>query len=163
MEPHGVVPPRRGSNDSSHIPRPVATGSIIVGGNIPGGSSHLMSCTVSTKHNPFGSHPRLSRCLVQAASAVLAILLVTGQVHAQNASGYVYVETNEGGVAGRNAIRAFHRDAHGLLTELPNSPFRTGGTGVHPTADLTTANLGPFDSDQCMIFDANRDRLFAVN
>ena len=25
------------------------------------------------------------------------------------------------------------------------------------------ANLGPFDSDQCMIFDASRNRLFAVN
>lgn len=77
--------------------------------------------------------------------------------------GFVYAMTDEGGVEGRNAIRAFGRDASGLLTELPGSPVLTLGTGVHPTADLSLANLGPFDSDQSMIFDHTRTRLFAVN
>ncbi len=50
-----------------------------------------------------------------------------------------------------------------MLTELPGSPYLMGGTGVHPTADLTMANLGPFDSDQCMIFNPGRNRIFYVN
>ncbi len=122
-----------------------------------------MSRTVFAKCIPFAAYPRLSRSLIQGAAVLLAILLATGQVHAQNTTGYVYVGTNEGGVPGHNAIRGFHRDQHGFLTELPGSPFATGGTGVHPTADLTLANLGPFDSDQCMIFDASRSRIFGVN
>ena len=77
--------------------------------------------------------------------------------------GFVYVGTNEGGVPGKNAVRAFRRDKNGLLQEIKGSPFYTRGTGVHPTADLTFANLGPFDSDQCMILDKDRDRLFATN
>jgi DNA-binding beta-propeller fold protein YncE len=145
------------------FPSPVATGSIMVVGDVARREQHLMTRTASTARRPFGSLARAGRLLAGAASVLAAILATAGQVRAQNNTGYVYVETNEGGVAGRNAIRAFHRDARGLLTELPGSPFLTRGTGVHPTADLTLANLGPFDSDQCMIFDADRDRIFAVN
>jgi hypothetical protein len=81
----------------------------------------------------------------------------------QVGAGYVYVGTNRGGVDGHNAIRSYRRNAQGFLTELPGSPFLAGGTGVHPTADLTLANLGPFDSDQCMITDPGRNRIFYVN
>ncbi len=78
-------------------------------------------------------------------------------------AGYVYVGTDEGGTPGMNAIRVFHRDGHGKLSELRSSPVKTGGTGVHPTADLTLSNLGPFDSDQSLILDSDRDLLIYPN
>jgi 6-phosphogluconolactonase (cycloisomerase 2 family) len=109
--------------------------------------------------------PGIVGLLAGAALALSSLALGTAGARAQHAKGegFVYVETNEGAVPGMNAIRAFRRDRNGLLTELPRSPFFTGGTGVHPTADLTMMNLGPFDSDQSMILDRRRTRLFAVN
>jgi 6-phosphogluconolactonase (cycloisomerase 2 family) len=95
--------------------------------------------------------------------AVFTAALITLGAEMANAQGYVYVGTNEGGVPGANTIRVFYRDGRGLLTELSSSPVSTGGTGVHPTADLTLNNLGPFDSDQCVILDPAGNRLFAVN
>jgi 6-phosphogluconolactonase (cycloisomerase 2 family) len=77
--------------------------------------------------------------------------------------GFVYVGTDEGGTPGMNAIRVFRRDGNGKLAELKSSPVRTGGTGVHPTADLSLANLGPFDSDQSLILDHDRDLLVYPN
>ena len=71
----------------------------------------------------------------------------------------VYVESN----TPTNTILAFRRDRQGFLRPLPRSPFQTGGSGVHPTSDLSPANLGPFDSDQNIIVDEDGERLFAVN
>ena len=119
------------------------------------------------------SRPRLSELPRRVALALLPCLLAaavarsqevrTQAARGQDTGGFVYVETNEGAVPGLNALRGFRRDRNGLLTELPRSPFFTGGTGVHPTADLTMMNLGPFDSDQSLIFNPRRNRLFGVN
>ncbi len=96
-------------------------------------------------------------------SLLLPMLLGSMSALAQDGSGHVFVETNEGGVPGRNAILAYRRDARGLLTEVRGSPFSARGTGTHPTSDLSLSTLGPLDSDQCMILDERRSRLFAVN
>jgi 6-phosphogluconolactonase (cycloisomerase 2 family) len=77
--------------------------------------------------------------------------------------GFVYVGTDEGGTPGMNAIRVFRRDGTGKLAQLKSSPVMTGGTGVHPTKDLSLANLGPFDSDQSLILDHDRDLLIYPN
>lgn len=73
-------------------------------------------------------------------------------------SGVVYVESNIA-TANGNAILAYRRDKRGQLTPLPGSPFLTRGAGV---SDPTLA-LGPFDSDQLIITNADHTLLFAVN
>ena len=96
--------------------------------------------------------------------ALIGTAAISGPVWAQNdddLGGVVYVGTNEGGLPGQNAVRAFRRDNQGLLSDLQT--IFTGGTGVHPTTDLSFANLGPFDSDQCMILISDRNRLFVTN
>ena len=70
----------------------------------------------------------------------------------------VYVESNLT-KTGQNAVLAYRRDREGRLTELPGSPFLTGGTGFFDPS----FKLGPFDSDQSVIIDRARHRLFAVN
>jgi len=67
----------------------------------------------------------------------------------------VYVESND--PAG-NAIFAFARSDVGGLTPLAGSPYAAGGLGISPTFAL-----GPFDSDQNVIFNASHTLLFAVN
>jgi 6-phosphogluconolactonase (cycloisomerase 2 family) len=74
-------------------------------------------------------------------------------------TGVVYVESNKFG-ENANSILAFRRDAAGTLTALPGSPFLTGGSGV---AVQEVPIVGPFDSDQELIVNAERTRLFAVN
>ena len=66
----------------------------------------------------------------------------------------VYVESNK---AAANSILAYQRDAQGRLTPL--GEFPTGGQGVF---DLSL-DLGPFDSDQDLIVNAEHTLLFAVN
>ena len=73
----------------------------------------------------------------------------------QSAS-YVYVETNTKPV---NAIRAFKRGPNGQLRDIPGSPFTTGGAG---TGYSGTA-IGPEDSDQEIITNADHTLLFAIN
>jgi 6-phosphogluconolactonase (cycloisomerase 2 family) len=105
---------------------------------------------------------RSSGTLARLAIALSVLALSCGESRAGNTKDFVFVMTNEA-APGLNAIRTFIRDANGLLTESSDSPTLTGGTGVHPTADLTFANVGPFDSDQCMILNSDRTMLFAVN
>jgi DNA-binding beta-propeller fold protein YncE len=71
----------------------------------------------------------------------------------------VYVESN---IPTGNSIIAFRRDATGALTELSNSPFPTGGTGIGSDPDALPI-LGPFDTDQNIILNPEGTRLFAVN
>jgi 6-phosphogluconolactonase (cycloisomerase 2 family) len=86
--------------------------------------------------------------------------LAQGQGQARR--GLVYVDNNVGAPEGANAIIAFQRDNNtGKLSPLGSFPTR--GTGVHPIAPTIPDNLGPFDSDQNIIFNPARTRLFAVN
>ncbi|HEV7401872.1 MAG TPA: hypothetical protein VGO11_03060 [Chthoniobacteraceae bacterium] len=76
----------------------------------------------------------------------------------------VYIESNNGNVPGRNSILAFKRDQNGHLTPL--GEFPTGGTGVHPLpidVGNLAGTLGPFDSDQNLIFNWDATRIYAVN
>lgn len=73
----------------------------------------------------------------------------------QKVKNIVYVESND---PGGNAIFAFSRAGDGSLTQLPGSPFPTGGLGVTPTFAL-----GPFDADQEVILNPDGTLLFAVN
>ena len=70
----------------------------------------------------------------------------------------VYVETNNP-EAGQNAILAFRRETNGQLTQLPGSPYRTGGTGVRDA----TFSLATFANDTPVIANRQRTLLFAVN
>ena len=103
---------------------------------------------------------RPASLLAPLCLALLAGLAPTGPARADD-DGVVYVGSNVGSVEGMNSVLAFRRDHRGQLAALDEFP--TGGTGVHPTADLTLANLGPFDSDQCLILDHDRDRVFYPN
>src|SRR5579884_1928060 len=118
----------------------------------------LMAPTPSTRAATARLAPRLAGLLVTLIAALVPFAAGSRAARADDGGGFVYVMTNEGGIANHNAVRAFRRNAQGVLKELPGSPFLTGGTGVHPSNIL-----GPFDSDQCMILDRDRDRLFAVN
>ena len=92
------------------------------------------------RRRPFGVIPILGVLLFASAAPSSAIDLAPAGNH-----GVVYVGSN----TPNNVIGVFRRDVNGRLSPLGIVP--TGGSGVHPTADLTPANLGPFDSDQCMI------------
>ena len=83
---------------------------------------------------------------------------------AQAPRGVVYIESNVGHVPGNNSILGFKRDDAGRLAPL--GEFSTGGTGVHPLAinpGNLAGTLGPFDSDQNLIFNWDATRVFAVN
>ena len=83
---------------------------------------------------------------------------------ASGQDGSVYIESNVGDVPGRNSILAFKRDRNGKLAAM--GEFATGGTGVHPlliSFGNLAGTLGPFDSDQNLIFSRDRTRIFAVN
>lgn len=70
----------------------------------------------------------------------------------------VYTESNVS-TPGGNTILAYSRERGGRLKPLPGSPFSTRGTGV---IDPSLA-LGPFDSDQLIITNAEHTLLFAAN
>ncbi len=94
-------------------------------------------------------------CVSLAAACVAA---TSPCLHASDGAEYVYVESNIG-AANANSIFAFKRDGDGSLTPLSGSPFATGGAGVM----YTGAALGPFDSDQELVTNADNTLLFAVN
>jgi hypothetical protein len=93
--------------------------------------------------------------------SVLAAVCVAGScsvLHASDRGDYVYVESNISAPNG-NSIYAFQRGNDGNLTQIPGSPFLTGGAGVQ----YAGSNLGPFDSDQEVITNPEHTLLFAVN
>ena len=95
---------------------------------------------------------------------IVAATFLTIGAKAQAPHGVVYIESNVGHVAGHNSILAFQRDAAGHLAPL--GEFSTGGTGVHPLA-INVGNLagtlGPFDSDQNLVFNFDATQIYAVN
>jgi 6-phosphogluconolactonase (cycloisomerase 2 family) len=58
-----------------------------------------------------------------------------------------------------NSILAYSIADDGSLNPLPGSPFLTDGTGFYDSS----FKLGPFDNDQNIILDRDRDILWAVN
>jgi hypothetical protein len=103
--------------------------------------------------------PRLHRTagpLTRRILLALPLLYLGSTAAAQAPKGVVYVESN----TPTNRILAFQRDDKGHLAPLAGSPFPTGGAGVHA---IDPAVLGPFDSDQNLITNPDRTRLFAVN
>ena len=88
----------------------------------------------------------------------LAAACAAGTPITLHASEYVYVESNIG-TANANSVFAFKRTGNGSLTPIAGSPFLTGGAGV----TYTGAALGPFDSDQEIVTNADNSLLFAVN
>jgi 6-phosphogluconolactonase (cycloisomerase 2 family) len=72
------------------------------------------------------------------------------------ATDVLYVISNE--PAGNNII-GFSRAADGNLTELPDSPFPTGGTGIWNDGGF----LGVDDADSMLVASADGQFLFAVN
>ncbi|HME09601.1 MAG TPA: hypothetical protein VKG25_21260 [Bryobacteraceae bacterium] len=60
---------------------------------------------------------------------------------------------------GNNAVLGFSRGADGSLTDLPGSPFFTGGTGYQNVNE----RIGPDDSDGELIISPDHRFLFATN
>jgi 6-phosphogluconolactonase (cycloisomerase 2 family) len=104
------------------------------------------------------TQPRPPLVRLVAALVLLALAVAapgTAWAESSKATGVVYVESND---PTGNAIFAFNRHPDGSLTPLPGSPFAAGGRGITPTFAL-----GPFDSDQNVIVNADHTLLFAVN
>lgn len=88
-------------------------------------------------------------------SVTLFTLSISG-LNAQNSTktSIVYVETNA--LDNQNAVLAYRRD-NGVLTFVKSYPTRGSGV-VDPSL-----KLGPFDSDQDLVTNAEKTLLFAVN
>ncbi|AXC13735.1 hypothetical protein ACPOL_4463 [Acidisarcina polymorpha] len=84
--------------------------------------------------------------------------VATPSLYAGNTGEFVYVESNLK-APNANSIYAFARQANGSLSPVAGSPFKTGGAGVQDTS----LNVGPYDSDQNIITNADHSLLFAVN
>jgi 6-phosphogluconolactonase (cycloisomerase 2 family) len=91
-------------------------------------------------------------------AAATCVAASSSVLHASDSAEYVYVESNIA-TANGNSIYAFMRESNGHLQQIPGSPFPTGGAGIQ----YTGFNLGPFDSDQEIITNADHTLLFAVN
>jgi 6-phosphogluconolactonase (cycloisomerase 2 family) len=95
-----------------------------------------------------------------SAVALALILSGTGSARASErdekepSTSVVYVESN---LPDNNSVLAFRRDDDGRLSKI--GEFPTGGKGVFDPS----LQLGPFDSDQELITNAEHTLLFAVN
>jgi 6-phosphogluconolactonase (cycloisomerase 2 family) len=91
-------------------------------------------------------------CLLIVGSLVAAPAAIAG------GSEFVYVESGIQTPNG-NSVFAFERHADGSLTQVPGSPFPTGGAGVQETHLV----FGPYEADSSLVADSARNLLFAVN
>jgi len=66
---------------------------------------------------------------------------------------------NNDPTTGNNAVLGYSRNADGSLTDLPGSPFYTGGTGYQNVNE----RIGPDDSDGELIISPDHRFLFATN
>src|SRR5450755_431952 len=95
--------------------------------------------------------------------ALLCFVLMTlgsvGMLEAKTGrSNLLYLINNDPG-AGNNAVLGYSRAADGSLTDLPGSPFFTGGTGYRNVNE----RIGPDDSDGELIVSPDHRFLFATN
>jgi 6-phosphogluconolactonase (cycloisomerase 2 family) len=86
-------------------------------------------------------------------ACVLIVMTLTLGANAAGQTDVVYVESNK---ADLNSVLAF-KNAGGTLTMI--NEFQTSGKGVFDTS----LKLGPFDSDQAVVTNAERTVLYAVN
>ena len=70
----------------------------------------------------------------------------------------LYIINNDP-TTGQNAVLGYSRAADGTLTDLPGSPFFTGGTGYRNVNE----RIGPDDSDGELIISPDHRYLFATN
>jgi DNA-binding beta-propeller fold protein YncE len=90
---------------------------------------------------------------------VLMALGSVGMLEAKTGrSNLLYLINNDPG-AGNNAVLGYSRAADGSLTDLPGSPFFTGGTGYRNVNE----RIGPDDSDGELIVSPDHRFLFATN
>lgn len=83
------------------------------------------------------------------------LLICAGSSYAQTVNA-VYVESNIS-TANQNSVFGFSNDGLGNLTQLPGSPFLTGGTGFN---DPTGTSIG---TDHQVIINGDGSLLYAVN
>ena len=91
------------------------------------------------------------------AMAMLAAFATASTATAQPPKGTVYVQSNVAAGPG-NQIIGFKRDGVGTLTQLPGSPYSTGGAGISPSF-----NLGPYDSDSEIVASADGSIMYVTN
>lgn len=78
--------------------------------------------------------------------------------HGDGISNVVYIHTNNP-TPGKNAVLGYRRNPGGDLTELPGSPFLTGGTGIENSTEV----LGPDDTDQELVATPDHRFLYVTN
>ncbi len=98
-----------------------------------------------------------SRLAALAAGLMVGMTADLARSQEAKSTGVVYVQSNVSTAPG-NQILAYRRDPAGQLTPIAGSPFSTGGLGIAPSF-----NLGPYDSDQEIITNADQSLLYATN
>ena len=92
-----------------------------------------------------------------AASLLFSSLKAEGKKTA-SMEDVIYVQTNDFH-GNQNAVIAYRYTGHGKLTQIPGSPFMTGGSGIGNPMQL----LGPSDSDGELWMTGDKKYLLAVN
>ncbi len=83
------------------------------------------------------SHRATRRLAFLASTLAFAAYANSAKAEEKPPAGVVYVQSNVAAAPG-NRIIGYRRDDSGRMTELPGSPFPTGGAGISPSF-----NLGP--------------------
>jgi len=92
------------------------------------------------------------------STIVAAFMAAAPSLYASGTGEFVYVESNLK-TTGANSIYAFKRQSDGSLTQIPGSPFLTGGAGVQDTS----LKVGPYDTDLNIAINPAHTLLYAVN
>lgn len=103
--------------------------------------------------------PRSMRRMRPAALPLVFLAVGSfGTLWGAGRANLLYIINNDP-TAGNNAVLGYSRAADGSLTDLPGSPFYTGGTGYRNVNE----RIGPDDSDGELIISADHRYMFAVN
>lgn len=86
----------------------------------------------------------------------------------EQSKGIIYVGDNISTGAG---VRVLHQNDDGTVTDMPGSPFATGGKGEfdivafnrRPTGIFAAVDLGPYEADNNLILSADGTKLFTCN
>ncbi len=101
----------------------------------------------------------ISLPLIATLCLVSGIQAAEGDHDVEGAMNVVYVHSNNP-LPGKNSVLAYYRNpGTGTLSEMPGSPFLTGGTGFLNATEV----LGPDDSDQEIVSTPDRRFLYVTN
>lgn len=91
--------------------------------------------------------------------ALTTVSFFVPALRADDPANVVYIHSNNP-LPGKNSVLAYSRNpTTGVLTQMPGSPFPTGGTGFFNS----TEGLGPDDHDQEIVATPDRRFIYVVN